>query len=225
MFILYLCRGNFKLDKMKQKVLDILKPLVASKGFKRTELEGLAELIAKNLDDASTDEEINNAVSGILPYAELMQKIGNRYAADIEKKYEGWVKPGEKKPDTPPETPMKEEQPKSLTAEEIQKLIADGIANGLKPYQEREEKNRLQNLLFSNEKVKSIPESFRSRYTLDKEENLDALATQMENDYANLKQELLKSGQFAEPPATGGGGNSDDLIAAFKGMSERAQKK
>ena len=45
----------------------------------------LAELIAKNLDDASTDEEINNAVSGILPYAELMQKIGNRYAADIEK--------------------------------------------------------------------------------------------------------------------------------------------
>ena len=56
---------------MKQKVLDILKPLVASKGFKRTELEGLAELIAKILDDASTDEEINNAVSGILPYAEL----------------------------------------------------------------------------------------------------------------------------------------------------------
>lgn len=210
---------------MKQKVLDILKPLVASKGFKRTELEGLAELIAKNLDDASTDEEINNAVSGILPYAELMQKIGNRYAADIEKKYEGWVKPGEKEPDTPPKATTKEEQPKSLTAEEIQALIAEGIANGLKPYQEREEKNRLQNLLFSNEKVKSIPESFRSRYTLDKEENLDALATQMENDYANLKQELLKSGQFAEPPATGGGGNSDDLIAAFKGMSERAQKK
>ena len=223
MFILYLCRGNFKLDKMKQKVLDILKPLVASKGFKRTELEGLAELIAKNLDDASTDEEINNAVSGILPYAELMQKIGNRYAADIEKKYEGWVKPTSTQ--EPPAPPVDDKQPKGLTAEEIQDLIAEGIANGLKPYQEREEKNRLQNLLFSNEKVKSIPESFRSRYTLDKEENLDALATQMENDYANLKQELLKSGQFAEPPATGGGGNSDDLIAAFKGMSERAQKK
>lgn len=223
MFILYLCRGNFKLDKMKQKVLDILKPLVASKGFKRTELEGLAELIAKNLDDASTDEEINNAVSGILPYAELMQKIGNRYAADIEKKYEGWVKPTPTQ--EPPAPPVDDKQPKGLTAEEIQALIAEGIANGLKPYQEREEKNRLQNLLFSNEKVKSIPESFRSRYTLDKEENLDALATQMENDYANLKQELLKSGQFAEPPATGGGGNSDDLIAAFKGMSERAQKK
>lgn len=211
---------------MKQKVLDVLKPLVASKGFKRAELEGLADIIAKNLTEESTEDEINNAVSGILPYAELMQKIGNRYAADVEKKYEGWVKPEENKPATPPEPPVREEQPKGLTTEEIQKLIADGIANGLKPYQEREEKNRLQNLLFANEKVKSMPESFRSHYTLDKEENLDSLAAKMEADYANLKQELLKNGEFATPPTSGGGlGSSDDLIAALQAMGAKADKK
>jgi hypothetical protein len=213
---------------MKQKVLEVLKPLVASKGFKKAELEGLADLIAKNLTDASTDEEINNAVSGVLPYADLMQKIGNRYAADIEKKYEGWKKPEDVNNPTPPKppTPPTNEEHKALTAEEIQKLIAEGIANGLKPYQEREEKNRLQALLFANEKVKTMPESFRSRYTLDKEENLDTLAAQMEADYASLKQELLKSGEFATPPTSGGGqGSSDDLIAALQAMGAKATKK
>ena len=60
---------------MKGKVLTILKPLLASKGFSKEELESLAEIAAKNLTEASTEEEINNAASGIIPYADVMQKV------------------------------------------------------------------------------------------------------------------------------------------------------
>lgn len=211
---------------MKEKVLAILKPLVASKGFKKTELEGLADIVAKNLTDASTDEEINNAVSGVLPYADLMQAVGNRYVSEIEKKYEGWIDP-KKNPPTPPTPPAPPvEDKKAPTMEEIQKMIQDGINAGLKPYREKEESERLRSILYANDKVKSIPESFRSRYTLDKEENLDTLASQMETDYAALKQELLKSGEFAAPPSGGGGaGSSDDLIAALQAMGAKASQK
>lgn len=211
---------------MKEKVLAILKPLVASKGFKKTELEGLADIVAKNLTDASTDEEINNAVSGVLPYADLMQAVGNRYVTETEKKYEGWIDPKKNTP-TPPTPPAPPKDDKKMpTLEEIQKLIQDGIDAGLKPYREREESERLRSILYANEKVKAIPESFRSRYTLDKEENLETLASQMENDYATLKQELLKSGEFAAPPSGGGGaGSSDDLIAALQAMGAKASQK
>ena len=212
---------------MKEKVLAVLKPMLASKGFKKQELEGLADIVAKNLKDDSTEEEINNAAIGIVPYAELMQKVGNRYASEIEKKYEGYVKPSTDKdePDIKKEEPLDKnnQTSQSLTQEQIQKMIADGIAEGLKPYREKEERTRLQSLLYANEKVKSVPESFRSRYTLDKEDNLEALAAQIETDYASLKQELLKSGEFTAPPQKGAeGGDNDDLISALKAMGEKA---
>lgn len=206
---------------MKEKVLALLKPLLAARGFKSKELEGLAEIAAKNLTDASTDEEINNVVNGIVPFADLMQKVGNRYATEVEKKYEGWVKPGGK--EITEGNPSGGGKPSgvnkpTLTAEELAALIETKVSERLRPYEEREEKQRLQNLLFANEKVKSLPESFRSKYTLDKEENLDSLATKMETDFAELKQELLKSGTFATPPTSGGAGESDDLINALKRM-------
>ena len=61
---------------MKDRVLATLKPLVAPKGFKQDELESIAALIANNLKDDSTDEEVKAGVDSFLPYAELMQKSG-----------------------------------------------------------------------------------------------------------------------------------------------------
>lgn len=211
---------------MKEKILNLLKPLLSPKGFSKEELEGLADIASKNLTDTSTEEDINNVVDGILPYAEMMQKVGNRYATQVEKKYEGYVKP---KADTTPAPPKPDEkpkpsEPKAMTAEDVQKMIQEGIAAGLKPYQEREEKQRLQNLLFSNDKVKSIPEVFRNKYSLEKEEDLETVAAQMETDYAALKQSLVTSGEFVAPPSSGNGtGDSDDLISVLHTMGSKAK--
>lgn len=210
---------------MKEKVLNLLKPLLAAKGFNKEELEGLADIASKNLTDASTEEEINNVVNGIVPYADMMQRVGNRYASTVEKKYEGWVKP-QSNPEPPkPNEPPKPVESTGMTPEDIQKLVDEKVQAVLKPYQERDEKQRLQNLLYSNEKVKSIPDVFRNKYSLEKEEDLDNVVTQIETDYAALKQSLVTSGEFATPPASGNGtGDSDDLISALQTMGSKAKE-
>lgn len=207
---------------MKQKVLSLLKPLLASKGFNKEELEGLATIVAANLNEASTEEEINNAIGGVVPYADMMQKVANRMVSGVEAKYKGWVDPSkvEPKPVEPAPVEKVEEKP-LLTAEAIQKMISDGIEAGLRPYREKEEKQRLQTILNSHDKVKSIPESFRSRYSLEKEEDLEAVASQVELDFTSLKQELLKSGEFTAPPQGGSAvGDSDDLIQRLQEMGK-----
>ena len=213
---------------MKSKVLAALKPLLASRGFNKEELEGLAEIAAKNLTDASTTQEIDDVINGIIPYADLMQRVGNRMVSSVEHKYKGWIDPSKVEPpkqEPPKQEPPKQEEPKGLTAEEIQKLISDGIAAGLKPYQEREEKQRLHTLLNSHDKVKAIPEAFRSKYVVEKEEDIDNVATQMEADFTELKQALITSGEFVAPPTSGGGSSeTDDLINMLHAMGEKATK-
>lgn len=218
---------------MKKKLFNVLKPLVANKGLSKEEIEGLAEIYAKNLTETSTDEEINNVANGIIPIADMMQKTGNRLATSVETKYKGYIDPATlekynewlKAQNNPAPDPNKPDpnQPKPLTAEEISRMIQEGIAAGLKPMQEQQEKARLSSLLAAHEKVKAIPQAFRSRYTLDKEENLDTIASQMEADYAELKQQLVRDGVFQEAPHTGEE-NIDDDIQALQDMVAAAQK-
>lgn len=211
---------------MKSKVLAVLKPLLANRGFNKEELEGLAEIAVKNLNEASTDEDINNVVNGIVPYADLMQKVSNRMVTSVEHKYKGWIDPNNvPKPEPPKNEPPKVEEPKVLSMEDIQKMIADGINEGLKPYREREEKQRLQTLLYSHEKVKAVPEEFRNLYSLNKEEDLETVAARMENDYTAIKQALVKSGEFVAPPQQGNGASeTDDLVNMLHAMGEKGNK-
>lgn len=218
---------------MKQKLFNVLKPLVASKGLSKEEIESLAEIYAKNLTETSTDEEINNVANGIIPIAELMQKNGNRMATSVETKYKGFVDPtklekyeewlkAQKEPPTPPPPPT------TMTPEEIQKMISEqisaGIAAGLKPFQEQQQKEQLRALFNSHEKVKAIPEVFRNRYNLEKVEDLETLAAQAEADFAAMKQDLIRSGQFQEAPKMGDPNDVDPDINELKAMVAAAQK-
>ncbi|MBQ9532662.1 MAG: hypothetical protein IJR71_01680, partial [Prevotella sp.] len=76
--------------------------------MKGKELEKLADVIiaSKGLTDDSTDDDVNGAITGATSYVEIMQSVGNRYANDVEKKYEGYVKPNE-----PPVEPPKPNEP------------------------------------------------------------------------------------------------------------------
>lgn len=215
---------------MKQKVLAQLRTLYASKGLSKEELESLAEALAKNLTEESTDEDVSNAASGASPYVELMQKMGNRMVTAATKKYEGYVSPTElaekiKQAKEQKEPPV-EEKPKGLTQEEIQNLITEGIAAGLKPYQEEKEKARLASLLLSDERVKKVPEAFRKSYVLEKEEDLESVASKMEADWTTTKQSLIRDGVFAAPPETGNHDTeTDELIEKMHRVAESETKK
>lgn len=200
---------------MKKKLIQVLKTLYASKGFKANELEELADVLSSSLKEDSTDEEISNVANGAESYVNMLQKVGNRYASAIEEKYKGYVKPNVTEDKT---KPIEEN---SLTKEAIAKLISEGIAEAIKPIQQQRESERLSQVLSSNEKLKGIPAKFVSRYKLEKEEDLDNVASQIAQDYADERKAILESLGIAEPPTSGGDADSDE---GFAKLMQGAQK-
>lgn len=201
---------------MKKKLIQVLKTLYASKGFKANELEELADVLSSSLKEDSTDEEISNVANGAESYVNMLQKVGNRYASAIEEKYKGYVKPN-----TIEEGEIKPIEENSLTKEAIAKLISEGIAEAIKPIQQQRESERLSQVLSSNEKLKGIPAKFISRYKLEKEEDLDNVASQIAQDYADERKAILESLGIAEPPTSGGDADSDE---GFVKLMQGAQK-
>lgn len=212
---------------IKDKVLASCKTSYAKYGLKKDELSKLVDNIIANrsLTDESSDEDVSGAVTAFEPMVGLMQSMFNRAVSETDKKYEGWKKP---EPLTPPVP-----QPEALTAEMVTKMIADATANNQKtiadaveaavaPFKEKEEKQRLASLLQKSEKLKGIPESFRSRYQLDKEENLDSMTEQITNDFTALKQQLVSSGAFVEAPRqTSPQTEQEDFIKRMQEFGER----
>lgn len=216
---------------IKEKVLASCKTSFAKYGLKKDELAKLVDQIVagRGLTDESTDENVTEAITAVEPYVGMMQAAFNRAVSETAKKYEGWVDP--KATPTPPTSPSTTETP--LTAEAVAKMIAEvkndqqkavneAVAAALAPYKEREERTRLAALLQSNERLKNVPEVFRSRYQLDKEENLDSVVEQINNDFTTMKQALVADGTFVSAPTTSTPqSEQDDFIKRMEGFAQR----
>lgn len=216
---------------IKEKVLASCKTSFAKYGLKKDELAKLVDQIVagRGLTDESTDENVTEAITAVEPYVGMMQAAFNRAVSETAKKYEGWVDP--KATPTPPTSPSTTETP--LTAEAVAKMIAEvkndqqkavneAVAAALAPYKEREERTRLAALLQSNEKLKNVPEVFRSRYQLDKEENLESVVEQINNDFTTMKQALVADGTFVSAPTTSTPqSEQDDFIKRMEGFAQR----
>lgn len=222
---------------IKEKVLTSCKTSFAKYGLKKDELAKLVDQIvaSRGLTDESTDENVTEAITAVEPYVGMMQAAFNRAVSETTKKYEGWVDP-KATPTPPTNTPAPPVPPTTetpLTAEAVAKMIAEvkndqqkavneAVAAALAPYKEREERTRLATLLQSNEKLKNVPEVFRSRYQLDKEENLDSVVEQINNDFTEMKQKLVADGIFVSAPTTSTPqSEQDDFIKRMEGFAER----
>lgn len=222
---------------IKEKVLASCKTSFAKYGLKKDELTKLVDQIvaSRGLTDESTDENVTEAITAVEPYVGMMQAAFNRAVSETTKKYEGWVDP--KVTPTPPtitptppvppttETPLTAEAVAKMIAEvknDQQKAVNEAVAAALAPYKEREERTRLATLLQSNEKLKNVPEVFRSRYQLDKEENLDSVVEQINNDFTEMKQKLVADGIFVSAPTTSTPqSEQDDFIKRMEGFAQR----
>ncbi len=214
---------------IKDKVLASCKTSYAKYGLKKDELSKLVDQIiaGRSLTDASSEEDVATAISAVEPYVGMMQSAFNRAVSETTEKYKGWVKP-KQEPEPEPKTPQI-----GPTAEVVAKMIADANASNQKaineavsaalaPYKEREEKTRLSALLQGSDKLKDIPEVFRSRYSLDKEENLNNVVDQITSDYTAMKQAMVASGTFvAAPVTTTPQTEQEDFAKRLQGFAER----
>lgn len=222
---------------IKEKVLTSCKTSFAKYGLKKDELAKLVDQIvaSRGLTDESTDENVTEAITAVEPYVGMMQATFNRAVSETTKKYEGRVDPKvtPTPPTNPPAPPVPPTTETPLTAEAVAKMIAEvkndqqkavneAVAAALAPYKEREERTRLATLLQSNEKLKNVPEVFRSRYQLDKEENLDSVVEQINNDFTAMKQALVADGTFVSAPTTSTPqSEQDDFIKRMEGFAQR----
>ena len=215
---------------IKEKVLASCKTSFAKYGLKKDELAKLVDQIVagRGLTDESTDENVTEAITAVEPYVGMMQAAFNRAVSETAKKYEGWVDPkATPAPPVPPttETPLTAEAVAKMIAEvknDQQKAVNEAVAAALAPFKEREERTRLAALLQSNEKLKNVPEVFRSRYQLDKEENLDSVVEQINNDFTTMKQALVADGTFVSAPTTSTPqSEQDDFIKRMEGFAQR----
>lgn len=221
---------------IKEKVLASAKTSFAKYGLKKDELSKLVDLIvaSRGLTDESKDEDVTSAISAVEPYVGMMQSSFNRAVSETTKKFDGWIDPNEPnhKP-TQPVSPTPTAPPTGLTQEQVQQMIAEAtkgnqqaikeaVAAAIAPYKEKEERARLDDLFCKSEKLKDVPQQFRSRYQLDKEENLETLAQQCADDWTALKQSLVANGSFVEAPkATSPEDEQNDFIKKMQGFSER----
>lgn len=196
---------------MNKKVFNALKTLYADKGLSQTELEELAGIVGQNLSEDASEDDINNAASGVSAYVNIMQKFGNRCASAVENKYKGYVKPD-----------LKPEPPKPITKEQVAEMLRTSIDEALKPYKEKEERQRLNGILAGQEKLKGIPSKFVGRYNLEKEEDAASLASQIEQDYAEERKAILSSLGFADIPL--GNSGEPDSDEDFAKKMQDAQK-
>lgn len=206
---------------IKDRVLSSLKTSFAKYGFKKDELNQLAEMISANLTDESSDEDVKSAVKTNEGYAKMMQSVYNRAVSETNDKFKDYVPKADKNA-TDANLTTEPSADKSLSQEDILKLINEGIANGLKPYQEQAQKEKLKALLSNNAKLKDVPQIFRDRYTLDKEENLDNVVNQINTDWTTVKQGLVQNGIMVEAPRKG---TREEANSEFRKMMEDSAKR
>ncbi len=215
---------------IKEKVLASAKTSFAKYGLKKDELSKLVDLIvaSRGLTDESKDEDVTSAISAVEPYVGMMQSSFNRAVSETTKKFDGWIDPNDPnhKPTPPvPPTQLTQEQVQQMIAEATkgtQKAVSEAVAAAIAPYKEKEERARLDDLFGKSEKLKDVPQQFRSRYQLDKEENIETLAQQCADDWTALKQSLVANGNFVEAPkATSPEDEQNDFIKRMQGFSER----
>lgn len=220
---------------IKEKVLASAKTSFAKYGLKKDELSKLVDQIvaSRGLTDESKDEDVTSAISAVEPYVGMMQSSFNRAVSETTKKFDGWIDPNDpnNKPSTSPTPPISttgvltQEIVQQMISEAIkgnQQAIEDAVKVALAPYKEKEERARLNDLFVKNEKVKDIPEQFRSRYQLDKEENLETMAQQCADDWTALKQSMVSSGLFVTAPKVSTEADEqNDFVKAMQGFSER----
>ena len=218
---------------IKEKVLASAKTSFAKYGLKKDELSKLVDLIvaSRGLTDESKDEDVTSAITAVEPYVGMMQSSFNRAVSETTKKFDGWIDPNHKPTPTVPPTPpvpptgLTQEQVQQMIAEatkSTQKAVSEAVAAAIAPYKEKEERARLDDLFGKSEKLKDVPQQFRSRYQLDKEENIETLAQQCADDWTALKQSLVANGNFVEAPkATSPEDEQNDFIKRMQGFSER----
>lgn len=212
-----------------KRVLVRLKPKVASLGFSRIELEGVAGRIDGNLKEDATEEDIDAAIDAVLPYLELAQSSANRIINKA--KEEGGSKSTATDESKTTEKPATKEDKgnesagaNSLNNDDLQKAIANAMKEALAPISQRLEAiegekvttSRLSKIQEVAKKAggpyeKTLLKNF-GRMTFASEDDFTSYLDEVEADVDAYIQENSNNGLSNSPKPKGGGTGGKEAI-------------
>lgn len=212
---------------MKTKVLQALKPKVASLGFTKEELESVVETISGTLQEDASEEQINAQVDAVIPYLKLSQSAVTRIV-NAKKKEELPKAPKAstttKEADEGAEPEDKFE--KLLKVIEAQNEKIDALVN-------KDVKTSRREVYVS--KLKDLPEAIQKsklkdfdRMNFKDQDDFDSFIQEAETDIPVIKQAIADSElSEMEKPFLGKKNQNDEeaFIEMMKSMNSKEEEK
>ncbi|RZJ90969.1 MAG: hypothetical protein EOO20_06565 [Chryseobacterium sp.] len=191
---------------MKHRLIALLKTLFASKGFSAKALEGLADHLAANLTDESTDAELASAIEGIKPMTDIMQSEINRQINEAKK-------PKVEEPAKPVEEPAKPAAPSEDVPEWAKGLVTSisTLTQGLASIQAEKvgttrREQYAKTLEGTSEAYKAKALKDFDRLTFKDDEDFNSWVTENSEDVKVFVQEETNNNLGGDRPTGGYGG-------------------
>lgn len=197
---------------MKKKIITLLKPKIASKGFSSKTIEGLADVLVKNLEDDATDEDIEGEIEKLMPYAELMQAENTRYANSLKKSQEQNPKGKEGKDDS-----KEDGEAKPTGNSEIDKLtkLITGLSNTVNGLVQNQTKQSLQQKWKEAAGKEGVDnEKLLAKWMPDSEEGFENALTELKSFAEEFS--IKTSNSKSTGRASAGGKDAEEVSAADK---------
>lgn len=207
---------------MKTKVIERLKPKAASLGFTKKELEGVTDIIVRNLQEDASDESVDEEIDKALQFLEISQSMANRVInANITKTKQ----PKGEENTSPDNATQQNDEP-----------------DWFRKYREQQEQRlqQLENAKISESRRERFEKSLSGLLPKQKEDRLkdfDRMAFKDEEDFltyledksamvSEINQELANEGlsKMSAPPAgTSAKSSTDEFIEKMVQLNKNAE--
>lgn len=205
---------------MKEKILQALKTKYT--GVQALVLDRVADELAKTVTDEATIETAVGGVGGLITtFNSILQSEGDRRATEASKTAVGNY---EKQHNLKEGKPI--EAPKPADPNDVATIVANAVKAAVEPLQneinqfkQKGSTEALTGKLKAKMAEKKIPEAFLKGRTIESEEKLDSVLSEIEADFTDVKQNLINEGVVVEPPkgSVGNPSSVDADIEAWAG--------
>lgn len=192
---------------MKDKILAALKTKFQNLGFTEKAFGGVADYLAATVTE---ETQIETAIGGVEPLLKAFQgDIDTRVTSALAKQKAEL----ERKPADPPKP---SDPPKP--GDDVPQWAKD-MQTKLEAFEKKEQQAVISAKLTAKLKEKGVAESFlkHANLAVTSEADIDTIATKVEQDWVEFKQDLINQGLMAEVPKkpAGPGKEGEDLGKAI----------
>lgn len=204
---------------MKEKIIIQLKAYLVTLGVKNlsnARMNAIADRLTKKFPDLKEEEieEMLTDINDLTPFDEMAKQDDK--VRTLEAKDKQPDKPADQKPDQKPDNKPADTAPGN---DETSKMIKE-LSDKLNKLEVDKKKEDAMKDLHKKLQDKKIPALFYKGRTVEKAEDVDALVTEIENDWTALEQERVntEAGGQSKPPGGTGGTNSKASDAEIKSI-------